>query len=583
MSIYEKIKSDIAQPYYIEQFPNDGPRFVAWYLRNIYRLDTVQATCCITDGQNDKQIDAVYIDDQEQTVHILQGKFYGSPSVDATPLREILSSWMQMKDLPTLQENANDKLKAKITEIATAIDDDYQICFELLITSKLTKDAQNDLSLFTRKILEDSTLNATIVLVDLEMLQYKFDEALNNDSPYINYDFRFDKDKMLQMTLGKTKVAIAALPLRDCLRIPGIKDGSLFRKNVRQSLGTNKVNKNIMGTIKTEPNEFFFLHNGITAICSEMNYADGIFSVKDLNVVNGCQSLNTILKCSELVKQADDAYIMFRFYEISDINRADSISTSTNSQTTVKARDLRSNDKYVLALKRAYEHRYPDGYFATKRGEKPSTAKYNAAHIVYLTDLGKELIAWHSQRPTNSYSETKVFDTFFVQLFHRSYAPEDIQALSELHKAVLPYWESESLKKLNENLISIKAYGPYHHMFAISMIFCKLNKITEGVPSPSCALQKLKDSNLMDDVIKLAVQSISMAVQAAATEAAAAKRPLSTPNWSKNKNCLKEICDQINVFLTPNIMWPGSAEKVALWTEALQLPASAFERRWAAD
>lgn len=580
MSIYEKIKSDIAQPYYIEQYPNDGPRFVAWYLRNIYRLDPVQAAGCITDGPNDKQIDAVYIDDQEQTVHILQGKFYGSSSVDTTPFREILSSWMQMKDLPALQENANDKLKAKITEIATAIEDDYQICFELLITSKLTEDAQNDFNLFARQILEDSTLNATIVLVDLEMLQHKFDEALNHDTPYINYDFHIDNDKMLQMILGKTKAAIAVLPLRDCLSVPGIRDGSLFRKNVRQSLGTNKVNKNIAETIKTEPSEFFFLHNGITAICSEMNYADGILSVKGLNVVNGCQSLNTILKCSELVKQADDAYIMFRFYEISDINRADNISTSTNSQTTVKARDLRSNDKYVIALKRAYEHRYPDGYFATKRGEKPSTAKYNAAHIVYLTDLGKELIAWHSQRPTNSYSETKVFDNFFNQLFHRSYAPENIQALSELHKAVLPYWESE---KLDENLISIKAYGPYHHMFAMSMIFCKLNKITEGVPSPSCALQKLKDSNLMDEVINLALQSISMALQAAAAEAAEAKRPLSTPNWSKNKNCLTEIREQINASLTPHIMWPGSAEKIAIWTEALQLPADAFEPRWAAD
>ena len=87
----------------------------------------------------------------------------------------------------------------------------------------------------------------------------------------------------------------------------------------------------------------------------------------------------------------------------------------------------------------------------------------------------------------------------------------------------------------------------------------------------------------MDEVINLALQSISMALQAAAAEAAEAKRPLSTPNWSKNKNCLKEICDQINASLTPHIMWPGSAEKIAIWTEALQLPADAFEPRWAAD
>lgn len=106
------------------------------------------------------------------------------------------------------------------------------------------------------------------------------------------------------------------------------------------------------------------------------------------------------------------AVIMFRFYEISDAERADNISTSTNSQSAVKARDLRSNDKAVLAMKKAYEQFYPDGYFVTKRGEKVDNGRYNTAHIVNLTDLGKQLIAWHSQRPNLSYGETKIFDKY---------------------------------------------------------------------------------------------------------------------------------------------------------------------------
>lgn len=32
----------------------------------------------------------------------------------------------------------------------------------------------------------------------------------------------------------------------------------------------------------------------------------------------------------------------------------------------------------------------------TKRGESVDTTKYDAAHIIQLTDLGKELIAWQS-------------------------------------------------------------------------------------------------------------------------------------------------------------------------------------------
>ena len=371
MNIYDKIKADITQPYYKDQFPNDGQRFVAWYLRNIYGLNTVQAKDCITDGQGDKQIDAVYVDDQAQTAYIIQGKFYSGPTIDAAPLREVLSSWILIKDLPRLQDSANDKLQSKITELAKAIEEDYHICFEWLTTSSLTSSAQDDLIAFNRQLTEDEKLSASIVLVDADLLQSRLDEALDHARPYINYEFPVESDKILQMKLGDTKVAIVALQLRECLRIPGIKDGTLFRKNVRQSLGSNKVNRGIARTIKTEPGEFFFLHNGITAICSEMTYAEGTLCVKELNVVNGCQSLSTILNCSESAKKADDGYIMFRFYEISDTDRADSISTSTNSQTAVKARDLRSNDKFVLALKKAYEQRYPAKILTRQNTTRP--------------------------------------------------------------------------------------------------------------------------------------------------------------------------------------------------------------------
>ena len=61
--------------------------------------------------------------------------------------------------------------------------------------------------------------------------------------------------------------------------------------------------------------------------------------------------------------------MMFRFYEIPQRERADRISINTNSQSAVKPRDLRSNDKRVLNLKRSFELKYPTGYFITKRGE----------------------------------------------------------------------------------------------------------------------------------------------------------------------------------------------------------------------
>ena len=459
MDIYEKIKNDIAGDYYKNNYSNDGERFVAWYLRNIHNLDPIEARDCITDGAGDKQIDAVYIDDQAQVVYIVQGKFYSQTSVNAEPLREVLSSWVQIKNLDALQEAANNRLKRKILDISDALKDDYEVIFELITTSSLSDDAEKDLEAYNNQLSSDPSISASIALVDADGLKFRYDEALNRARPYINYDFTVEPGKFMELNIGGTKAVIAAIPLKECIKIPGVKDGSLFRRNVRQSLGnSNKVNKGITKTIRNDSKDFFFYHNGITAICSKLHAAGDTISTRELNVVNGCQSLSTIYNCSEAVKKADNAYVLFRFYEIKDTETADKISISTNSQSAVKARDLRSNDKNVLMMKKAYEQKYPDGYFITKRGENVNTAKYNTDHVFNLTDLGKALCAWHSQRPILSYSETRIFDKNFSQLFHKDYPPENMQALKELMDEVKKCWTPDNPLGLNPAMLAMMSF-----------------------------------------------------------------------------------------------------------------------------
>lgn len=582
--MYQQISSDIAQDYYRNNYPNDGQRFIAWYLRNIHNLDVIEAKSCITDGAGDKQIDAVFIDDTNEIVYIIQGKFYSGETVDADPLREVLSSWAQIKDLARLQESANEKLRIKINDISKAIDDDYEICFELITTSTLTESAKNDLDVFRKLLSESEDISANIVVVDNDMLQFRYSEALNRARPYINHSFTLEDGKYMVLDINGAKAAILALPLRECIRIPGIKDQSLFRKNVRQSLGnSNKVNKGIAKTLKTNSGDFFFLHNGVTAICSKLTISGNTLYTKELNVVNGCQSLTTIYSCSESVKSADNAYIMFRFYEISDAEKADKISTCTNSQSAVKARDLRSNDKAVLAIKKAYEQYYTDGYFITKRGEIADPVRYNTNHIVNLTDLGKQLVAWHSQRPTISYSETKIFDKYFDQIFHKDYAPQKIQALNELYKEIISKWIVNNPIGLNETLLAMKSYAPYHHLYAISVFFCAIASLPDLVPDPAKALERLKSANLLDTMIDMTGTCLNIAFENASADAVENGKIFSPQNWVKNKGCLKNIKDAVRSHLSTFKYTVEGKKIIDNMTKALKLETTDFENRWSAD
>ena len=106
-------------------------------------------------------------------IYIIQGKYYSGDKVDAEPLREVLSSWVQIKNLAHLQEGANEKLKVKIVELANALDDGYELHFELITTAGLTQSAQNDFEAFQKELAEDESFSAYLELVDNDTLQFK--------------------------------------------------------------------------------------------------------------------------------------------------------------------------------------------------------------------------------------------------------------------------------------------------------------------------------------------------------------------------------------------------------------------------
>jgi len=584
----EQIKNDITQPFYQQQFSNDGQRFVAWYLRNIHQRNMNQTRDDITDGSDDKQIDAILIDDEKSTIFIIQGKFINNGSVDGEPLREVLSSWIQIRDLVRLQEVGNQKLKRKLSEVSRALEDEYEIAFELLTTGNLTNSAKQDLATFQKQLSELSDkddLICSINIIDQDEIRRRYDLALERENPSINHTIDLSESHFMSLQIAGTPVTIVSLPLKECIRIPGIKDGTLFQKNVRQSLGlNNRVNKGIRQTIYSDKHrDFFFFHNGITAICNNMTIEDDKkLALKGLSVVNGCQSLNTIDSCSEQVKNLDDTYVLFRFYEIPQRERGDRISINTNSQSAVKPRDLRSNDKRVLNLKKLFEQRYPNGYFKTKRGEIAGADK-DKKYVLDLSDLGKYLIAWHSQRPNISYSETKIFDKYFEQLFKREYKPENAEALNLWMQEIQQRWTDSNPLGLNETLLAMKAYAPYHHLYAISMAFSISNNLADRVPSPSKCYDKAFENGMIDEIVKIAGISLNMALEAAANDPLPQNRVFSPQNWIKAKTCLAGINFAIRNYFNMLPMIPGGKEIKDKLTDTLKLGHEDFEYRWAAD
>ncbi len=575
-----RIQADIDKdPYYKDNFANDGERFLAWYLRNIYQRTAVEARQDITDGQNDKEIDAVIVDDEKRKVFIFQGKFFTTSSVDGGPIQEILAAWLRIQDLPALQAAANEKLRPKLEAVAEALKDEYEVVFELVTTGSLTDAAKGDLEAFQNKIGDFEHPESSITLVDSATIKARWEEALTQELPKLKHTFTLQGGQYLAVEIGGVKTVLAAVPLSECVKIPGIADGRLFRKNVRQSLGlSNKVNKGLKQTIQGETPQYFFLfHNGITALCEKLmlDTTKHELVLEGMSVVNGCQSLSTIRACSEKAKNAGNSHVLFRFYEIPQKDLADKISIYTNSQSAVKARDLRSNDKRVIAIKRAYEARYPQGFFIAKRGEQRPADK-SADQTVDIVEFARTLAAWHLRMPIIAGNENRLFDKHFEQLFRADYAPEDIDALNRWSRKIDKLWDASTLN-LNDQLIATPSQAKYQLLYAVQLSFCAASKQLDKIPAPSATLAAFNAS--ADAIVTNAAVGFENAFQSAVQEYATANKVFSPQNWLKSKDSLTKIQASVSMLINMLGNMPGGTELKT----TLTLKPELFGLRWSSE
>ncbi len=129
----------------------------------------------------------------------------------------------------------------------------------------------------------------------------------------------------------------------------------------------------------------------------------------------------------------------------------------------------------------------------------------------------------------------------------------------------------------------MRAYAPYHHLYAVSMCFAIANNQSDRVPDPDACLLKAQESSMVDEIVKIGGACLNMALEAAANEPQPANRVFSPQNWIKAKTCLAGINFAIRNYFTMLPLMPGGPEMKKKLDTALALEAEDFEYRWAAD
>jgi hypothetical protein len=76
--------------------------FLNWFLEHIYRLDQVTAEDAICDKNNDRGIDGIYIDENQQEIHVLQSKTKQAGTIGDKDIREFSGTLNQLRTIDAL-------------------------------------------------------------------------------------------------------------------------------------------------------------------------------------------------------------------------------------------------------------------------------------------------------------------------------------------------------------------------------------------------------------------------------------------------------------------------------------------------
>ncbi len=204
--------------------------------------------------------------------------------------------------------------------------------------------------------------NVKFSWIDGETLKKYYRELRNKVVKQIT----FEKHTTAPSIKGVLQAYIGILPGSEYLRLitddEGYLQRNLFYDNVRDYQGNNPVNLEIAGTINDPLHNdlFSLLNNGITVVAKSINQVGTTFTIRDYQIVNGCQTSHVLYLNRSYV--TDKIFIPVKLIVTDDVEITSKITRATNRQTAVQVEAFESLQRF---------HKELEEFYNTYKSEKP--------------------------------------------------------------------------------------------------------------------------------------------------------------------------------------------------------------------
>lgn len=335
--------------------------FSAFTLHKLLGITPQVAAASVVDDFNDKGIDAIHYHAPSETLYLLQTKLKESEQFkqeDALPFCEGIRLLLK-QDFTAFNGNV---LNRK-TDIEGALD----ACSHIKLVVPYTGDGVSQTARDALQgLLNDEDLDEERLIKQVEYYTAtEITRDLLAEQAYqaVHTDIALQKHARVE-TPRTTYYGIARLA--DLVALHQTHGKALYERNIRYFLGSSKsdINRAIKTTLHDAPVDFFYLNNGVTAVCDLIEpkaNKNGVkkLKVRGLSIINGAQ---TVASAAEFVhqypdKNIDDARVMLTLIKApADGPFGKRVTKARNHQNPVQTANFASLDENQERLRQEIAH-----------------------------------------------------------------------------------------------------------------------------------------------------------------------------------------------------------------------------------
>lgn len=338
-----------------------------------------EAAEAVTDGAGDQGIDAVVVSPETAEVWLIQAKWSdrGTARLGRAAVHKLIHGFHQFIDLQYDRFNASfQRLINRANAALSAPEPRIHLILATLGDDRLTREEYDLLDQ------EAASFNRTDELMDYQVLGIAdFHAALRRDASAAPVSVTATLSHSWHMNATPYRTYLGTMATDDLASWYAQHGDRLFEHNVRYPLGLTNISMAVADSLQSNPNEFWYLNNGITVLCDSVRttyftrHVEGQPVHLDLNnvrIVNGAQTLAAIYHVYKHEPQAAaEALVSVRIICLdgAPADLAERIAQATNTQNHMDARDFAALDPQQELIRQDFAVSLGKSY-ALRRGEQ---------------------------------------------------------------------------------------------------------------------------------------------------------------------------------------------------------------------